>query len=733
MPENSIDRLQVDGKFFRSTRDSGERVFLKMVTYGPFPEPRPTAVADDVTEFQKIADAGFNAVRIYKEPDKGVLDAAEKAGLWLFVGLSWEYWCDFIEKPSLLSSAQVALADGLKSWGEHPVMAGVFVANEIPADMVRWMGVLNVKRALEGLIELGRELCPELLFAYSNFPTTEYMEPENADFTAMNIYLERQEDFAGYLPRLHNVAGDRPVLLSEFGLDTRRNDEGAQKEAMLWCVRESLMAGIAGVTTYAWSDYWLNRERVMDDWDFGLNDRAGDPKPALTALGDMLPGIDSPESGIRDLACPMFSVVVCTHNGSERMEACLAAIQRLNYPNYEVIVVDDGSTDHTAQVVREFSDIKLVQLEHAGLSAARNRGAEVAAGEIIAFTDDDCQPDEAWLMWLAYAFSQGDWDACGGPNLPPVPAAENDGVSLVDEVVVASAPGAPSHVLLVDGEAEHLPGCNISVRKTAMEAIGGFDVTYRVAGDDVDFCWRLREAGFRLGFCGAAFVWHRRRTTLWRYFKQQYGYGKAEALLMRDHPERFRRGGGALWKGRVYCGGAMTVDAGSVIYHGEMGTAPYQQLALTMQPQRPMPQKYVCAESKLKLSLARMIQPRVRRLARWWFSLRWRSAVERVSRKREYILLDSMRQYDEYESRWWVEEGIDRTQVLAAVQEDGWLALENDSDWDLERLGLRLLIACEPHVSGVMILTRMEMDSRNRGKLPVDFVKRLEGLGLTRV
>ena len=728
-----MHRLQVDGKFFRSSKNGGERVFLKMVTYGPFSEPRPKSVADDKDEMARIASAGFNAVRVYAEPDQKLLDAAQEAGLWVFVGLAWEYWCDFISKPSLLSVAQLALTDGLKRWGRHPAVAGVFVANEIPSDMVRWMGVMKVRRALEALIELGRSKSPKLLYAYANFPTTEYMEPDNADFTAMNVYLERREDFAKYLPRLHNVAGDRPVLLSEFGFDTRRNSEAGQRDAMLWCVQESLLAGMAGMTAYAWSDCWLNRGVVMEDWDFGLTDREGKPKPALTALAEILPAVKAPEDGIVLNDWPMFSVVVCTHNGGHRMKTCLSALQLIDYPNYEVVVVDDGSTDNTAEVVGKFNDVRLIRLEHGGLSVARNRGAEEARGEIIAYTDDDCEPDAAWLTWLAHAFFKGGWDACGGPNLPPTPSADDDVSSSVDEAVVASAPGAPSHVLLEDGEAEHLPGCNIVVRKKVLEALGGFHSDYRVAGDDVDFCWRLRDSGYRMGFCGAAFVWHRRRTTLWRYFKQQYGYGKAEALLMRDHPERFRRGSGALWQGRVYCGGAMTVDVGSVIYHGAMGTAPYQQLALTMQPQRPIPQEFVGTEAKIKLFLAETIQPRVRSWARRWHSLRWRGKVDRISKKQEYVLVDSMRQYDECEARWWTEGDLFRDSVLEAVLEDGWLALENDSDWDFERLGLRLVIACEPHATGSLVLTRMEMDSRNKGRLPTDFVRRLEGLGLKRV
>jgi len=729
VPHEMIKPLEVDGKFFRA---AGQRVFLKVVTYGPFPDPQP----DHGVELARVAKSGFNAVRIYGEPDDGLLDAALKNELWVIVGPSWQWGSDFIGKPSLFSAAMVSLAEGLKCWGEHPAVAVVLVANEIPSDMVRWMGVVKVRRALEHLIDRGREICPDLLFAYSNFPTTEFLEPDNADFTAMNVYLEMRDDFARYLPRLHNVAGDRPVLISEFGLDCRSGSEQGQRAALVWQLEECLQAGMAGTTVYAWSDRWFNGGRVVDDWAFGLTDRLGREKPALVELSRILTKVHIPEDGIQLDQWPMFSVVVCTYNGGHRMRTCLWALQELDYPNYEVIVVDDGSSDDTAEVVGRFSEVRLISLEHGGLSAARNRGAEEAQGEIIAYTDDDCEPDAGWLKWLAHEFAKGGWDACGGPNLPPVPSG-GDHVENIDEAVVASAPGAPSHVLLNDVEAEHLPGCNLVVKKEALIDIGGFDANYWVAGDDVDFCWRLRGAGYRMGFCGAAFVWHRRRTSLLRYFKQQYGYGKAEALLMRDHPEKFRRAGGARWMGRVYAGGAMCADEGSVIYHGAMGTAPYQQLSLTMQPQRPLPygpQGFQCSRARAKLSLAQGVQPWVRAASRWWYSLGWRNKVEKAPKQRKFVFVDRMVNYDDVEARWWGESGIYREGVLNALLNAGWKVLDDKmdggSEWDLERDGLRLLVAGEMHDEMSLVLTRMEMKSDRDGRLTRDFERLMRGLGL---
>ncbi|NWK55445.1 glycosyltransferase [Verrucomicrobiaceae bacterium N1E253] len=726
-----LERLEVDGKFFRA---AGKRVFLKAVTYGPFPDPQP----DHGQEMKRIAAAGFNAVRIYGSPDPAMLDAAHAHGLWVLVGLTWQWGSDFLRKSSLFAEALVDLRQGLAEWGAHPAVAIVMVANEVPADMVRWMGVLRVRQAIERLIDLGRRQRPRLLFAYANYPTTEYLEPDNADFTAMNVYLERREDFADYLPRLHNVAGDRPVLISEFGLDSLRGSEQKQREVLLWQLDECLASGMAGTTVYAWSDRWLNGKRIMDDWAFGLTDVSGREKPAYEVLSKRLPAVLTPEDGVALESVPSFSVVVCTHNGGHRMHACLSAICAIDYPDYEVIVVNDGSSDDTEEVVGRFEGVRLINVEHIGLSAARNRGAEEASGEIIAYTDDDCEPDAAWLTWLARAFVRSQWDACGGPNLPPVPP-HADYWEHVDEAVVAAAPGAPTHVLFDDGEAEHLPGCNLVVRKRALQAIGGFHADYRVAGDDVDFCWRLRAAGFRMGFSGAAFVWHRRRTTLWRYFKQQYGYGKAEALLMRDHPEKFRRSGGARWMGRVYAGGAMCADPGSVIYHGAMGLAAYQQVSLTVQPQRALPSGFDGPMARFKLAVARVLQPRIRGFARWRHSLRWRWNVERVSERKPWVTLKDAHYGEEEESIWWGETGIYREDVLVALQQAGWDVWHRSGtsaaheDWDLVRGECRVLVAREHHEGMSLLLVRQEFPAGRGQRIPRRMLEVMHSLGLQQV
>ena len=265
---------------------------------------------------------------------------------------------------------------------------------------------------------------------------------------------------------------------------------------------------------------------------------------------------------------------MCSYNGAATIADCLAGIERLDYPDFETIVVDDGSFDGTGAIAASF-DVELIRIENQGLSFARNTGIDAASGDVIAFLDDDSVPDAHWLRYLVSALLDEDHAGVGGPNIPPTTSATLS-------QAIASGPGGPIHVLVSDKIAEHIPGCNMAFWKDALEAVGGFDPQFRVAGDDVDLCWRLQERGWTLGFCAAAMVWHRRRGTVRSYLRQQQGYGRAEALLERKWPERYNRGGHLAWAGRVtappgtrphLAGIASVTEAGAAISSSPCTTA----------------------------------------------------------------------------------------------------------------------------------------------------------------
>src|SRR6266446_3987688 len=259
---------------------------------------------------------------------------------------------------------------------------------------------------------------------------------------------------------------------------------------------------------------------------------------------------------------PLVSVIVCSHNGARTLTDCLDSLGKLNYPNCEVILVDDGSTDNTAQIAAQFPNVRYIHQSNHGLSHARNTGAAAAKGEVFAYTDSDCMADPDWLYYLVGTLLSGDYAGVGGPNVSP--PAQN-----AIQACVAAAPGGPSHVLLTDTVAEHIPGCNMAFYRWAFEQIGGFDPEYHKAGDDVDFCWRLQQSGCVIAFSPTAIVWHHRRFTLRAFLKQQEGYGEAESLLRFKHLIFFGPTGTAKWRGQIY--GAPRfgwfIDR-PVIYHG---------------------------------------------------------------------------------------------------------------------------------------------------------------------
>lgn len=561
-------RPRVAGKFLRAGDDV---LWVRGVTYGPFRPredgteyPAPRVVAAD---FRQMAAHGFNVVRTYTVPPRWFLDAAEDHGLRVMVGLAWEQHVAFLRDRARARAIEARIRSGVRACAGHPAVLCYAVGNEIPASIVRWHGARRIERYIRRLYDAAKEEDPAGLVTYVNYPTTEYLQLPFLDLVGFNVFLESQERFEAYVARLQHIAGDRPLLITELGLDTLRHGAAAH-EAVARQIRAAFAAGCAGVCVFSWTDEWHRGGHDVRDWAFGLTDRARRPKPGLGAVARALAEVPFPPG----LHWPRVSVVVCSRNGARTIAECLDGLRRLEYPDYEVIVVNDGSQDDTARIARAYG-VRLINTAGVGLSAARNIGLTAATGEIVAYLDDDASPDPYWLTYLAATFLRTPHAGVGGPNISPV---HRNAVA----ACIAEAPGAPMHVMRTDDLAEHIPGCNAAFRKAALMEIGGFDERFRVAGDDVDVCWRIEKAGGSLGFSPGAMVWHQRRTTLRRYWTQQVGYGKAEALLERKWPQKYNAIGHLAWSGRLYDRSVVALSHWSRgrIYQGTWGLAPYQSL-----------------------------------------------------------------------------------------------------------------------------------------------------------
>jgi GT2 family glycosyltransferase len=560
-------RPRIQGKFVFFGE---QKLFVCGVTYGTFRPgedgslfPRWETVEND---FAQMAANGVNAIRTYSLPPRWLLDLAEQAGLWVMVGLWGEQYV--LHEKKLARSTEEGVRAGVRSCAGHPAVLCYALANEIPASVVRWYGVRRVERFLKRLYEAAKVEDPSGLVTYVNYPTTEYLDLPFLDLVCFNVYLETQESWEAYLARLHTVAGERPLLMAEMGLDSRRNGELTQAGVLDWQIRTTFAAGCAGAFVYAWTDEWHCGGFEIENWDFGLTRRDRQPKPALAAVRHAYSEVPF----ALGKEWPRVSVVVCTYNGKRTLQDCLRGLLKLEYPNYEVIVVSDGSNDGTVALASGYG-FQVITGQNQGLSAARNRGLQAASGDIVAYIDDDAYPDPHWLTYLAQAFMTTKHAGVGGPNVVP----PQDGAIAQ---CVANAPGNPTHVLLSDLEAEHIPGCNMAFRKSCLQELGGFDARFRFAGDDVDVCWKLQERGETLGFAPSAFVWHHRRSSVESYLKQQWNYGVAEAMLEERWPEKYSVAGHPTWRGRIYSQG-LTQGLNSLrsrIYHGVWGSAPFQRL-----------------------------------------------------------------------------------------------------------------------------------------------------------
>jgi GT2 family glycosyltransferase len=593
----SAARPSAPGKFLYV---GDEKLWVRGVTYGTFRPnaggvmyPAPAAAQRD---FAQIAASGFNALRTYTAPPPWLLDIAADHGLRVMAGLAWPQHVTFLDEPRRAHGIERALRGTVRQYSGHPALLAIAIGNEIPAPIVRWHGARAIERYLRRLYEATKEIDPGALVTYVNYPTTEYLELPFLDFACFNVYLEQADRLTAYLARLQNIAGDRPLLMGEIGLDSIRHGEAVQARSLESQLATVFGAGVAGAFVFAWTDEWHRGGVDIEDWAFGLTRRDRSPKPALGAVRDAVAELPCPKNS----DWPMITAVVCSYNGSRTIRDTLEWLGKLEYPSYEVIVIDDGSTDDTAAIAREFG-VRVISTPNNGLSHARNLGLKAAAGEIVAYIDDDAFPDPHWFTYLAKAFMTTDHAGIGGPNIPP----PGDGPIAA---CVANAPGGPVHVLLSDDVAEHIPGCNMAFRKERLQAIGGFDPRFRRAGDDVDVCWRLQEQGWTLGFSAAAMVWHHRRDSIRAYWRQQIGYGDAEALLERKWPEKYNAAGHVSWSGRLYGRGlTRALGARGRIYHGTWGSAPFQSVYRAHQPGIAsvvlMPEWYLCTAALAALAL----------------------------------------------------------------------------------------------------------------------------------
>jgi glycosyltransferase involved in cell wall biosynthesis len=259
-----------------------------------------------------------------------------------------------------------------------------------------------------------------------------------------------------------------------------------------------------------------------------------------------------------------LSVVIPTRDRPRKLERCLLALRG----EREVVVVDDGSAEAevVAEVVRE-AGAKLVRLEGSGPAAARNAGVAVADGEIVCFTDDDCEPAAHWAEALATPILAGEVESTAGRTVvaEDASAADRAWQAIANELQRAGAePGSPS-----PGFA---PTCNLACSRRLLTELP-FDESFpAAAGEDRDWAARASAQGAAPGFVPRALVVHRPDLDTRSFLRQQYRYGRGAAQFRAAGPDRGLASPG-FYVGLMRAGFAEGAAAGALVGAAQLATA----------------------------------------------------------------------------------------------------------------------------------------------------------------
>lgn len=239
---------------------------------------------------------------------------------------------------------------------------------------------------------------------------------------------------------------------------------------------------------------------------------------------------------------PHVSVVVPVYNAQQTISHAIQSLLSQSYGgDIEIIVVDDGSTDKTPQVVRSFREVLYVRQENAGPATARNRGAADSKGEFILFTDSDCIPHNNWVEKIVNGFGNENVSAvCGSYGI----ANPEDILArcIHDEILFR-------HRFLMSSYPRAFGSYNVGIRRTVFFEVGGFDESYRQAsGEDNDLSYKVVKSGQLIYFERKAIVNHYHTTQLFKYFKEQYRHGFWRVKMYQDHPRMMKGDDYTFWK-----------------------------------------------------------------------------------------------------------------------------------------------------------------------------------------
>ncbi len=234
-----------------------------------------------------------------------------------------------------------------------------------------------------------------------------------------------------------------------------------------------------------------------------------------------------------------FSVIIPVYNRPTEIREILSSLVNQTFKDFEVIIVEDGSSLRCEGIVDAFRDrlkLKYFFKPNTGPGPSRNFGYARATGNYFVVFDSDCIVPSSYFQEVAKSLQENHWDAWGGPD-----RAHKDfslkqramGYTMSSLLTTGGIRGAKKHVGWFQPRS-----FNMGISKKVFELTKGF-IFDRFA-EDIEFSIRMKKAGFKVGLISEAYVYHRRRINFPSFFKQVYNFGRGRAIIVRAHPEEMK-------------------------------------------------------------------------------------------------------------------------------------------------------------------------------------------------
>lgn len=229
----------------------------------------------------------------------------------------------------------------------------------------------------------------------------------------------------------------------------------------------------------------------------------------------------------------MVSVIIPAYNAEKTIGMCLDALTKQDYSGeYEIIVIDDGSTDSTPDIVSQFNKTQLIRQKNAGPASARNKGASVARGEIVLFTDSDCVPEPGWIFEMLRSFHE-DREVVG------VKGAYKTRQQEITARFVQLEYEDKYNYMLKDRYIDFIDTYSAGFRKDIFMEMKGYDTDFPVAcAEDVELSYRMSNEGYKMVFNPDAVVYHTHPKSLIDYLKKKYKFAYWRMLAVKKNPDK---------------------------------------------------------------------------------------------------------------------------------------------------------------------------------------------------